>query len=150
MFLIVVNSLGPSDAIWQWRSWSTLVQVMACCHQATSHYLNQCWLIISKVLWHSSEEIIIRRFGDTNQQSKIEDYIFKIISRSPRGQWVKLLWPSDTIVSAEASLFFIKSLKNIFFKIVITYPRCQWVKMADEILQNFLALQELMLYIVPQ
>ena len=23
---------------------STLVQVMACCHQATSHYLNQCWL----------------------------------------------------------------------------------------------------------
>ena len=21
----------------------TLVQVMACCHQATSHYLNQCW-----------------------------------------------------------------------------------------------------------
>ena len=24
---------------------STLVQVMACCHQATSHYLNQCWPI---------------------------------------------------------------------------------------------------------
>ena len=23
---------------------STLVQLMACCHQATSHYLNQCWL----------------------------------------------------------------------------------------------------------
>ena len=23
------NSLGPSDAIWRWRSWSTLVQVMA-------------------------------------------------------------------------------------------------------------------------
>ena len=22
---------------------STLVQVMACCHQATSHYLSQCW-----------------------------------------------------------------------------------------------------------
>ena len=31
------------------------------------HYLNQCWLIISKVLWHSSEDIIIRRFEDTNQ-----------------------------------------------------------------------------------
>ena len=25
-----INSLGPSDAIWRWRSWSTLVQVMAC------------------------------------------------------------------------------------------------------------------------
>ena len=42
-----VNSLGPSDAIWRWRSWSTLVQVMACCLTAPSHYLNQCWLIIS-------------------------------------------------------------------------------------------------------
>ena len=62
-----VNSLWPSDAIWHWRSWSTLVQVMACCLTAPSHYLNQCWLMISKVLWHSSEDIIIRRFEDTNQ-----------------------------------------------------------------------------------
>ena len=42
-------SLEPSDAIWRWRSWSTLVQVMACCLTAPSHYLKQCWLIISKV-----------------------------------------------------------------------------------------------------
>ena len=62
-----LNSLWPSDAIWRWRSWSTLVQVMACCLTAPSHYLNQCWLIISKVLWHSSEDIIIRRLEDTNQ-----------------------------------------------------------------------------------
>ena len=62
---------------------------MVCCLTAPSHYLNQCWLIISKVLWHSSEDIIIRRFEDTNQYSKIEDYIFKITLRSPRGQWVK-------------------------------------------------------------
>ena len=86
----VINSLGPSDAIWCWRSWSTLVQVMACCLTAPSHYLNQCWLIISMVLWHSSEDIIIRRFEDTNQQSKTEDYIFKITLRSPRGQWVNI------------------------------------------------------------
>ena len=50
-----LNSLGPSDAIWHWRSWSTLVQVMACCLTAPSHYLNQCWLIITKVQWCSSE-----------------------------------------------------------------------------------------------
>ena len=62
-----VNSLGPSDAILRWKSWSTLVQVMASCLTAPSHYLNQCWLIISKVMWHSSEDIIIRRFEDTNQ-----------------------------------------------------------------------------------
>ena len=61
------NSLGPSDAIWRWRSWSTLVQEMVCCLTAPSDYLNQCWLIISMVLWHSAEDIIIRRFKDTNQ-----------------------------------------------------------------------------------
>ena len=35
------------------RSGSTLAQVMACCLTAPSHYLNQCWLIISEVQWHS-------------------------------------------------------------------------------------------------
>ena len=49
---VFVNSLGPSDAIWHWRQWSALVQVMACCLTAPSHYLNQCWLIISKAQWH--------------------------------------------------------------------------------------------------
>ena len=62
--MLCIKSLGPSDAIWRW---STLVQVMACCLTAPSHYLNQCWLIISKVLWHSSEDIIMRRFEDINQ-----------------------------------------------------------------------------------
>ena len=33
--LLLFNTLWPSDAIWQQRSWSTLAQVMACClHQA--------------------------------------------------------------------------------------------------------------------
>ena len=50
-----VNPLWPSDAIWRQGSGSTLAQVMACCLMVPSHYLNQCWLIISKVQWHSSE-----------------------------------------------------------------------------------------------
>ena len=33
--------------------------------------------IISKVLWHSSEDIIIWRFEDTNQWGKIEIYFVK-------------------------------------------------------------------------
>ena len=65
--LVPIKSLGPSDAIWRWRSWSTLVQVMASCLTAPNHYVNQCWLIISEVLWHSSEDIIIRRFEDNKQ-----------------------------------------------------------------------------------
>ena len=42
-----INSLWPSDAIWWQGSGSTLVQVMAWCLTAPSHYLNQCWLIIT-------------------------------------------------------------------------------------------------------
>ena len=50
-----INSLWPHDAVWQHRSGSKLAQVMAWCLIAPSHYLNQCWLIISKVLWQSPE-----------------------------------------------------------------------------------------------
>ena len=50
---LYLNSLWPSDAIWWQISESTLAQVMACCLTAPSHYLNQCWLIISEVQWHS-------------------------------------------------------------------------------------------------
>ena len=47
IFFSVVGS--PSDAKWRQGSRSTLVQVMACCLTAPSHYLNQCWHIIIKV-----------------------------------------------------------------------------------------------------
>ena len=47
-----VNLLWPSEAAWWQRSGSTLAQVMACCLTAPSHYLNQCWLIISEVHIH--------------------------------------------------------------------------------------------------
>ena len=50
-----VNSLWPSDIIW-WQGFrSAMAQVMACCLRAPSHYLNQCWLMISEVLWHSPD-----------------------------------------------------------------------------------------------
>ena len=55
-----MNSLWPSDTIWRHKSRSTLAQVMACCLMAPSHYLNQCWLIIIKVWWHSSEGNFMR------------------------------------------------------------------------------------------
>ena len=50
-----INSLWPSDIIWHQESRSTLAQVMACCLTAPSHYLNQCWLMISEVLWQSPD-----------------------------------------------------------------------------------------------
>ena len=48
-----VNSLWPSDAIYWQRYGSTFNQVLAYCLMAASHHLNQCWLIISGVCWHS-------------------------------------------------------------------------------------------------
>ena len=94
------NSLWPSDTICRHRTGSTLDQVMACWLTAPSHYLNQCWFIISKVLWHSSEDIIKRRFKNTNQKSKIENYSFKSTLRSHRGQWVK---PGTSVGNAASS-----------------------------------------------
>ena len=56
MSLLHLNSFWPSDGIWQHKSRSTLVQAMACCLTAPNHNLNQCWLIISQVLWHLPED----------------------------------------------------------------------------------------------
>ena len=53
----IVNSLWPSDAMWWHRSGSTLAHVMACCLSAPSHYLIQCWLIISKVQVQINEKL---------------------------------------------------------------------------------------------
>ena len=43
------NSLWLNDAIRRQRSGSTLGQIMTCCLTSPSHYLTQCWLMISKV-----------------------------------------------------------------------------------------------------
>ena len=41
------------------KPYETMVQVMACCLMAPSHYLNQCWLIITETLSLSSHMRII-------------------------------------------------------------------------------------------
>ena len=46
------------------RTWSTLVQAMAWCLMAPSHYMNWCWLIISEVFWHSPKGNFMRSAGD--------------------------------------------------------------------------------------
>ena len=57
--VIKVINIARCTAIGVMRPhWSgpALAQIMACWLTAPSHYLNQCWLIISKVQWHSSEQ----------------------------------------------------------------------------------------------
>ena len=88
--LCLFNSLRPSDAIWRQWSWTTLAQVMACSLTAPSHYLNQCWLIIRGVLWHSSENSFAGIDQGIDSGYEFEKDILKNIFKSPRGQWVNM------------------------------------------------------------
>ena len=83
-----VNSLWPNHPIWGHRTWSTLAQVMACCLTAPSHYLNQCWLFISKVQSHSSGNHFTKDTSANNHWNQFENYLSKFSFKSPRGQWV--------------------------------------------------------------
>ena len=65
-WLAHLNSLWPSDGIWPHRYWSTLAHVMAYCLTAPSHYLNQCWINIKSVLWHSHARNFMRIVQDIN------------------------------------------------------------------------------------
>ena len=58
------NLLRPSDAIWWIKFGSKLAQVMAHCLMAPSHYLTQCWVIISETLWHWTERNLTRNVQD--------------------------------------------------------------------------------------
>ena len=71
------DSLRPCDAIWRQRSWSTLAQVMACCLATPSHYLNQCWLFINWILWHSPKTNFIENIQDINSLNEFEKLLFK-------------------------------------------------------------------------
>ena len=84
-----VNSLWHTDARWHHRSGSTLGQLVACCLTAPSHYLKQCWHLLSDILWHSrggnftaSAQLIILENG-------FQKSAFKIAAPSARGLWVK-------------------------------------------------------------
>ena len=62
---------------------------MACCLMAPCHYLNQCWLIIKSVLWHSPETNFTKSAHKLNPKYVFQDNTFKITSTCSRGQWVK-------------------------------------------------------------
>ena len=88
--LNLLKKMWPSDAIWRHRSGSTLAQVMAGCLTAPSHYLKQCWLIISYADWHSSGGNFAKDTSATNHWNQLENYFSQISFKSPRGQWVKM------------------------------------------------------------
>ena len=127
------NSLGPNDAIWRWRSWSTLVQVMAWCLTAPSHYLNQCWLIISKVLRHSSEDIIIRRFEDTNQKKCLSLSQPQCVARP---SWDRLSWWHHQMETISALL------TDLWCR---EFTSHQWIPLTKPVMRSFDAFFDLCL-----
>ena len=63
---------------------------MACCLMATSHYLNQWWHIISRVLRHSLQGNSTENAHESNHYNVFENYAFKIkLKATSLGrQWV--------------------------------------------------------------
>ena len=109
----------PNDAICRQGSGSTLAQVMACCLTAPSHYLNQCWLIIRKVQWYSSEDNYTSDTSAINPWNKLENYLYKIPLKSARGQWVnccilQIIW-SYWKINIQSHIWFTKNHGVFFF-----------------------------------
>ena len=86
--LLNLNSLWPSDPMWRPCSGLTLAQVMACCLTAPSHYLNQCWLIVREIQWHSSD---------------LRAISWEIPSH--RGHWWRWLQPTSSIITDAKSVY---------------------------------------------
>ena len=51
----LVNSLWSNVAKYYLWSWYSLVQKIAWCHMAASHYLNQCWFVTSGTISNMSQ-----------------------------------------------------------------------------------------------
>ena len=79
------------DAIWRHRSGSILVQVMACCLTAPSHYMNKFRLIVSRVLCHSPESYSNINAHESNHYNAFENYTFEIKVASNRCNEVECL-----------------------------------------------------------
>ena len=95
LHLFCINTLWPSDTIWRHRTGSTLAQIMACCLTAPSHYLNQCWLIISKSHWHLGDRHFTKDTSVTNLLKlawKLLIYNFLQISQGPMSLAIHVVW----------------------------------------------------------
>ena len=68
---------------------------MDCCLTAPSHYLKQCRLMISGVLWHSPDNNFTENTQDINCWNEFEIYLFETIVKSPRGQWINIQMDSS-------------------------------------------------------
>ena len=116
-----INSLWPTDAIWWQGSRSTLVQVMACCLMAPSHYLK----IVDLSYLRSSLRAALLEIS----QPSVTKISLKIIFL--RFYWVKSTssrFPGINLYKSNRNSFpFLRRMLQAsqFRKIPITTPHCQ-------------------------
>ena len=81
------------DVIWHHgpTAGSKLVQLMACCLTAPSHYLNPCWLIINRVLYHLTKGRT-ENAHESNHYKEFEIFMFNIKATSPWHNELMLMW----------------------------------------------------------
>ena len=60
-----------------------LLMLWSCCLTAPSHYLNQCWLLISEVLWHSHESNFTVSTQTTLLYYEFESILLKLLPHLP-------------------------------------------------------------------
>ena len=65
---------------------------MACCLKAPGHYLNQSWLLISEVLWHSPESNFTANAQASILHNEFEDHTFKITCHVSSGPMSLTHW----------------------------------------------------------
>ena len=83
---------------------------MACCLTAPNHYLNQCWLIISMVQWHSHEGSFTRDTSATDNKNQLENYSSKFTVNLPGANelsdpnlnpWRVIAWTSSWLTHGQ-------------------------------------------------
>ena len=84
----------------------TVVQVMAWCLTALRHYLDQCWLTINKMLWHSFQGNVY-----LNTQYIISQRVFTICIFEIPATWLRICSVACGHAVTEKMSMSIKSFK---------------------------------------
>ena len=79
--------LWPGGAMLCHKTWSALVQVMASCLMAPSHYLKQYWLTINMILWFSFHDNVYLNILSIPIHKFYEIYRFEICERISLHFW---------------------------------------------------------------
>ena len=135
-----------SEAIRRHRSGSTLAQVMACCLTAPSHYLNQSWLIINGIQWHTFDS----KFTEITQPS-ITKINFKVThvkfhSNLPEANEFILLTYRFYHQQNMSPGALAPSVTKLLTAMILTHSRCFFFKIAFDWLATILKKIRLFLY----